>query len=106
MACYNEDQLQAYLDGEISYSERMEMEQHIEICDLCRVTVTTLQEDKDFVNGHLGVWDVEVGGSRINTRAAWSGFYLSNRQRLESDKENKGGFKLNTRFKKIAASQP
>jgi len=104
MACYNEDQLQAFLDGEISYGDRREMEQHIEICDLCRVTVTTLQEDKDFVNGHLDIWGAKVGGARVNARAAWSGFYLSNRQRLESDKENKGGFKLNTHFKKIAAS--
>ena len=103
MACYNEDQLQAFLDGEISYKNRREIEQHIEICDLCRVTVTNLQEDKNFVNGHLGVWSTEIDRSRVNSRAAWSGFYLSNRQRLESDKKNKGGFNLSTRFKKIAA---
>lgn len=106
MSCYNEGELQAYLDGAVSFKERNEIQNHIGSCNICRVNLCKLKEDKDFISDSLGLWGEEVTQLKIPVKYGWSKFNLHSAHRLDTIPPQKGVFTLSTRLKRwsIAAA--
>lgn len=104
MTCCDEGQLQAYLDSEISFKERYEIEKHLKSCDLCQVNLRLLKDNGDFTDSCLGRWGLEVSESKIHPKTAWSRFSLLYGPRLASAVNDKGVVKLTTKFKRWAVA--
>ena len=104
MGCYNDAQLQAYLDGAVSFAERKEIEKHLETCDLCKVSLLALKENSDFTSDYLGLWGTEVSQLKVSPKTGWSKFNLSHSHHLAShpDKKKQGGLNLTSPVKKWA----
>jgi len=49
MNCFNDKQIQQYIDGEISKEEFKIFETHLSICSICKEKVIEQKENKDFV---------------------------------------------------------
>jgi len=54
MSCFNDEQIQQYIDGETSKEELKIFETHISICSICKEKVIEQKENKDFVLKQLG----------------------------------------------------
>ncbi len=102
MICYDEGQLQAYLDGEVSFQERRDFETHLQACDLCRANLVLLEKNRDLTNNCLKVLAEEAAELKVNPGATWSRFYLSGLAGSMSRAGREGGLRLSGRLKKWA----
>lgn len=104
MSCYNEGQLQEYLDGAVSFQEQKNMAEHLESCDLCRLALFSLKENMDFTTDSIGLWGNEVVDLKVSVKTGWSKFNLANSLRLDSTNKTKGGFALSATMKRWAVA--
>lgn len=74
MVCYNTGSLQAYLDGEITGSEKAEMEEHIRTCSLCSEKFAQARENQAFASSMLAGYMSSLGRGEVDTSAAWNRF--------------------------------
>ena len=71
------DQLSAYVDGQLSGGERSRADEHLEVCEVCRIELASVEEARTWVRG-LPLLDLPDGlaprrASRSNRRRwAWA----------------------------------
>ncbi len=79
-ACPSQDQLLAYVKGELSASERHEVEMHLQDCELCSEAVEGLSaiSSKDQIPGWLrqAKWNVLHSLRRKTRRKKKANYYL------------------------------
>lgn len=71
--CYNEGQLQAYLDGELSAREMEHIREHITACEGCRRILHELESNAAFVETSIGAY-INAITAPGDTAAAWERF--------------------------------
>ncbi len=54
MNCFNDEQIQQYIDGELSEEEFKLFDTHLNICSVCKEKVIEQKENKDFILKQFG----------------------------------------------------
>jgi anti-sigma factor RsiW len=67
--CYEEGHLLAYLDGELTVSDRAEVATHVSACAECAGQLERLAADRDVAAEALGKLQPASPGSRLRLRA-------------------------------------
>lgn len=104
MGCYNDGDLQAYLDGEVLFRDHAELEKHLQYCQDCRTRTAELKENKDFAELKLGTLGLDISRTKVSSREAWLRFNDLNRKKCESIRNIRGGKIMSSKIKKIAVA--
>jgi hypothetical protein len=108
MVCYNTGSLQSYLDGEVTVSEKAEIEEHLSNCRLCSENYEKIRENQAFASGMLAGYMNLLGRREVDTIAAWNRFkgeYVHIQEsKLKSTYGGKGVLKMLSRYRAAATA--
>lgn len=96
--CFDEGMLQAYLDGETTIAEKQQIDNHLATCSRCKLVLSNLEENNNFVNLHLTTYKKQL--DRLEPAVDSSSIAG---QRPKHNRE-KGVFVLFNRYKKLASA--
>ena len=72
--CYDTGTLQAFLEGEVTGSEKAEIAKHLLNCGSCRETLEQVRDNQAFANTRLAGYLQSLGKAEVDAGAAWSRF--------------------------------
>ena len=85
MSCYNPGDLQAYLDGELDFGVKAELEKHLLHCGKCCRALEQIRENQSFASARLAGYMQALASAEFDTSQAWIRF---NKKRLSTGKES------------------
>jgi len=98
--CYDEGRIQSYIDGEIAGIEMEEIQEHLEICEDCKVRYSNLLENDMMVRTSMEGF-IASDRERFNAEMAWRKLKL---ERMNSEEIQEGKWKINMLYKKLATA--
>ncbi|OPX88500.1 MAG: hypothetical protein A4E53_01929 [Pelotomaculum sp. PtaB.Bin104] len=97
--CYDTGTLQAFLDGEISGSQRSAIEKHLLECSSCRAALEQLRENLTFTDTRLSGYLQHMSREEFDTGAAWLRFNTNRRSGQNKLKTRKGVIQMLSRYR-------
>ena len=101
--CYEQGELQAYLDGEVSRQNSWEIEVHVADCERCRAALDELRQQEAVVTAGIEEHNRTVGDHQSNREKAWGRFV---EEQAEGNKRSllRGVDRMMRRNAKLAAA--
>lgn len=71
---YNEGMLQSYLDNQLSYEEKLGVEDHLKECVSCRDTLDLLAEEDQKISSQIKAYSKAAASFEVNMAGKWQDF--------------------------------
>lgn len=104
MVCNDTGRLQAFLDGEVTASERAVIKKHLLECSLCRKTLRQLEENQIFTDTKVSSYLQSLGLAGIDTGEARQRCGNNWIRGLKNVEAKKGVFQMLLRYRVIATA--
>lgn len=102
--CYDAGTLQAFLDGEVTSSEKDAIEKHLSDCPSCRQALEELRGNQSFANGRLAGYMLSLSRAEVDTDEAWRRFSGNRPVKDHRQVDRKGVLTMFARYRAVATA--